>query len=99
MTKKKNLPPSPPKVILELISYNREVYHKFDDLPVEVLCQKLQSDCVNWINVDGLNNLEIIEKLQSHFSLHALLIDDVLNDQRPKSEEYDDYLFFTMKML
>ena len=99
MTKKKHLAASPPKVILELISYNREVYHKFDNLPPEALCQKLQPDCVNWINIDGLHNLEIIEKIQDHFSLHALLIDDVLNDQRPKSEEYDDYLFFTMKML
>lgn len=99
MTKKKHLAASPPKVILELISYNREVYNKFDNLPPEVLCQKLQPDCVNWINIDGLHNLEIIEKIQDHFSLHALLIDDVLNDQRPKSEEYDDYLFFTMKML
>ena len=99
MTKKKHLAASLPKVILELISYNREVYHKFDNLPPEALCQKLQPDCVNWINIDGLHNLEIIEKIQDHFSLHALLIDDVLNDQRPKSEEYDDYLFFTMKML
>jgi magnesium transporter len=99
VTKKKHLAASPPKVILELISYNREVYNKFDNLPPEVLCQKLQPDCVNWINIDGLHNLEIIEKIQDHFSLHALLIDDVLNDQRPKSEEYDDYLFFTMKML
>jgi magnesium transporter len=99
VTKKKHLAESIPNVILELISYNREVYHKFDDLPPEALLQKLQPGCVNWINVDGLNSLEIIEKLQAHFSLHILLIDDVLNDQRPKSEEYDDYLFFTMKML
>jgi magnesium transporter len=31
--------------------------------------------------------------------LHSLLIDDVLSDQRPKAEEFDEYLFFTMKML
>jgi magnesium transporter len=28
-----------------------------------------------------------------------LLIDDVLSDQRPKVEEFDDYLFLTLKML
>ena len=54
---------------------------------------------MNWINLDGLGNLETIEKLQAHFSLHSLLIEDVLNDQRPKAEEYDDYFFFTLKML
>jgi magnesium transporter len=98
---KKKPSPYPPtsKVILELISYNRETYRKFDDLTTEELCQKLLPGHANWVNVDGLANLEIIEKLQSHFGLHALLIDDVLNDQRPKAEEYEDYLFFTLKML
>lgn len=101
MSKKKSpaIPPTQPNVILELISYNREIYNRFDNMTPENLCQKLDPRCVNWVNLDGLSNLEIIEKLQSHFSLHALLIDDVLNDQRPKSEEYEDYLFFTLKML
>lgn len=100
MSKKKTVVPVPPaKVILELITYNRDKYSKFDDLTSDELCKKLEPDRVNWINVDGLSNLEILEKLQSHFGIHALLIEDVLNDQRPKSEEYDDYLFFTLKML
>lgn len=54
---------------------------------------------MNWINVDGLTDMAIMETLQSHFSLHALLVEDILNDQRPKAEEYDDYLFVTLKML
>jgi magnesium transporter len=91
--------PSPSNVILELISYNRDSHVRIDDLSPEALLQKMQPDCVNWINVDGLSNLEILEKLQAHFSLHSLLIEDVLNDQRPKSEEFDHYLFFTLKML
>ncbi len=100
MSKKKPVPiHHTAKVILELISYNRETYSKFDNLTTEELCKKLQPSQVNWVNVDGLGNLEIIEKLQAHFGLHVLLIDDVLNDQRPKSEEYEDYLFFTLKML
>lgn len=98
---KKKTPPHPPasKVILELISYNREVHEKYDELTPEALCKKLSSDRVNWVNLDGLSDLDVIEQLQSHFDIHTLLIEDVLNDQRPKSEEYDDYLFFTMKML
>lgn len=91
--------PSVQKVILELITYNKEKHDKFDCHESEDLLSKLQSDRVNWINVDGLNNQDIIEKLQSHFNLHSLLIDDLLSDQRPKAEEYEGYLFFTMKML
>ncbi|MFD1000962.1 magnesium/cobalt transporter CorA [Ohtaekwangia kribbensis] len=85
--------------ILELISYNRELYDKYTATSVDTVFTHIKKDRVNWINVDGLNNQDIIEKIQSHFCLHSLLIDDVLSDQRPKAEEFDDYLFFTLKML
>jgi magnesium transporter len=54
---------------------------------------------VNWINIDGLNDQDVIDKVQSHFCLHPLLIEDVVADQRPKSEDFEGNLFFTMKML
>src|SRR5690606_40124138 len=63
------------------------------------LLKKINPERINWINIDGLFDTTITEKLQAHFNLHALLIDDVLNDQRPKTEEYDDCLYFTLKML
>jgi magnesium transporter len=85
-------------LILELISYDQESSVRYTNIPVEEILQKLNPAMVNWINLDG-PNLEIIEKLQEYFRLHSLLVEDVLNDQRPKSEEYDDYLFFSLKML
>jgi len=101
---KRKMPSSPvkptvPKVILELITYNREKHDKYEALDPETLLSKLEPDRTNWVNLDGLNNQDIIEKLQAHFSLHSLLIDDLLSDQRPKAEEYERYLFFTLKML
>jgi magnesium transporter len=91
---------SPPdQVILELINYNREKYQKFTGKQVDQLLQNLKDDQVNWINVDGLNVSPIIEKLQAHFCLNSLIIDDIINDQRPKAEEFEDYLFVTLKML
>ncbi|HEU5290961.1 MAG TPA: magnesium/cobalt transporter CorA [Cyclobacteriaceae bacterium] len=87
------------QVILELISYNEDHHDKFDETSVDDLLPKFKKDRVNWINLDGLSNTSIIEKLQAHFSLHSLVIEDILNDQRPKSEEYEDYLYFTLKML
>jgi len=85
--------------ILELISYNREKFDKHAGVSVDDILKQIHSDRVNWVNLDGLNNQDIIEKIQAHFSLHTLLIEDVLSDQRPKAEEFDDYLFFTLKML
>jgi magnesium transporter len=93
--------PSKPReqVILELITYNKEKYDKYASNDVDDLLKKLESDRVNWVNVDGLNVSPIIERIQQHFCLHSLIVDDILNDQRPKTEEFEDYLFVTLKML
>jgi magnesium transporter len=96
--------PTPPignaqPILLELISYNKEKFSKHTNIPVDELLKHCGTNQVNWVNLDGLWNQDIIEKLQTHFSLHPLLIDDVLSDQRPKVEEFDDYLFLTLKML
>lgn len=87
------------KVILELIAYNREQHERIDNIAVDDLLKKIDPNKVNWINMDGMGDLTIVEKLQAHFCFDTLTLDDVINDQRPKSEEYDDYLFFTLKML
>ena len=87
------------QVILELISYNREKHDRNPYTNVDELLKNLQPNRVNWINLDGLNVSPIIEKLQAHFCFHSLVVDDILNDQRPKVEEFDDYLFVTLKML
>lgn len=89
----------PKAPIIELISYNREHHDRYLNVPLEEVFVNLRDDRVNWINVDGLSYQDHIEKIQQQFNLHTLLIDDVLSDQRPKAEEFDDYLFFTLKML
>jgi magnesium transporter len=85
--------------ILELISYNREDYEKVEKVSVSTLCSRLREDRISWVNLDGLYDQGIIDEISSHFKLNALLIDDVVSDQRPKAEEFDEHFFFTMKML
>ena len=92
-------PPPPENVILEIITYDKENYHRFVAKEVDDLLHLIKPDQVNWVNLDGLTNTTIIEKLQARFKLHTLLVDDILTDQRPKAEEYEDYLFVTLKML
>ena len=87
------------KVILELITYDRETYDKYVADSADELLPHLVDKRVNWINLDGLSNRQLVEKLQDHFCLNSLVVDDILNDQRPKAEEFEDYLFVTLKML
>lgn len=49
---------------------------------------------VVWLNVYGLQDAEIMSEIGSRFSLHPLVIEDILNtSQRPKVDDYGDYLY------
>jgi len=85
--------------ILELITYDRQHYDRHGARNAEDLLPFLHKGRVNWVNLDGLSNRSVIEQLQQRFSLHTLLVDDILTDQRPKAEGYDEHLFVTLKML
>ena len=55
---------------------------------------------VMWINIDGLHQVEILEQLGECFGLHPLVLEDILNTgQRPKIEDFGDYIFVVLKML
>ncbi len=47
-----------------------------------------------WLNVHGVHDVDLIQKLGNAFKLHPLVLEDILNtDQRPKVDSYNDYLF------
>jgi magnesium transporter len=95
-----NTGPSGEKVILELISYDDKSLTVRENLPIDDLLQECNLNLINWINVDGLSDGELIKKIAKKFDLHYLLVEDILNtDHRPKADEYDQHLFFTLKML
>ena len=53
-----------------------------------------------WINIDGIHQVDLIEKLGDCFRFHPLMLEDILNsDQRPKVEDFGDYLYIVLKML
>jgi len=55
---------------------------------------------VTWINIEGLQDVDLIEKLGRHFGFHPLALEDVLNcGQRPKLEDYGSHHFLVMKSL
>jgi magnesium transporter len=52
-----------------------------------------------WINVDCPRQVYSLEKLGACYGLHPLVLEDILTDQRPKVEDYEDYIFIVLKML
>ena len=55
---------------------------------------------VTWINVSGIHDLKMIESLGTHFALHPLLLEDIVNSgQRSKLDNYKDNLFIVLRLL
>ncbi|MFC1764671.1 magnesium/cobalt transporter CorA [Planctomycetota bacterium] len=55
---------------------------------------------VSWINIDGLHNESVIEKIGKHYDLHPLIQEDIVSTaQRPKLEDFDTYLYVVLRML
>jgi magnesium transporter len=53
-----------------------------------------------WVDVEGLHDIDMIKALAERFTIHPLTIEDILNiEQRPKVEEFEGYLFLTLKIL
>lgn len=99
MKKALQKPAAEPSIILELLQYNEKDFAGYVNLGIDELLAKQKPDLVNWVNLDGLSDTSIINKIGEHYSLHSLLLEDISLDQQPKVEEYDDYLFFSLKML
>jgi magnesium transporter len=55
---------------------------------------------VTWIDVDLVNQVDIIEKIGECYGFHPLVLEDILNtDQRPKFEDFGDYIYVVLRIL
>ncbi len=82
-----------------LFKYNEsEVYEKEAK---KILKLDLEDgEWVYWVNICGIHDKEKIEKVGEEFGLHPLVVEDILTtNQRPKIEEFDDYLLIVLKRI
>lgn len=57
-------------------------------------------DYVHWINITGIHDVELVKKVGSLVGLHPLTLEDITNTrQRPKKEEFENYIITIMDML
>lgn len=51
-----------------------------------------------WLNVHGLHEPKVMEEIGARFKLHPLVLEDIANThQRPKVEDYGDYLYVVLR--
>jgi magnesium transporter len=83
---------------LSIIGYDPAgAWKKEADTLEELLAHKNPAG-ITWINVECLDRPEYIQSLAEAYRIHSLTVEDILDAaQRPKVEEFDDYLFITLK--
>jgi magnesium transporter len=55
---------------------------------------------VTWINVIGISQVKDLEQVGECFKIHPLVLEDILEvGQRPKVEDYDDYLYIVLNSI
>jgi magnesium transporter len=85
---------------ITILNYDSDSFNEKTNTNLDIDFLNQHKSGVTWVNVEGLQNVKLIKELAEYYQLHLLTIEDILNnEQRSKVEEFDNYIFITMKML
>lgn len=88
------------EVRITVLDYNESEFQEKHIESVEECFPFKEKPTVTWINVDGVHEVGIIENLGKQYGIHPLVLEDIVDtEQRPKLEDFDNYLFVVLKML
>jgi len=86
--------------VVYITEYNAADFSRTELTDVPTIVKRKQSEMTSWINVIGINDAPYIEELGKAFGLNPLVLEDAINtEQRPKIDEYEDYIFAVFRML
>ena len=87
-------------VRISLIDYNEQGFEEKELASIDECLPYIEKHGVTWVNIDGLHDIEIMNKIGNLFDLHPLVLEDILNtEQRPKLDDMDDSIFIVAKMI
>src|SRR3989338_4243058 len=88
------------KIILHILDYNEKNFTEKDIKTIKECVPFKNGPTVTWLNISGVYDTNLIEEVGEIFGIHPLTLEDITNTtQRPKMEEYDDYIFIILKMV
>ena len=88
------------KVKITIIDYDEAQFQEKEVETIEECFPFKDKPSVTWINIDDIHQVEIMKKIGAHFGIHSLILEDIMNTgQRPKMEDFEDYIFVVVKMI
>src|SRR5659263_273275 len=87
-------------VRISILDYDENQFQEKETKTIEECFPFKDKPTTTWINIDGLHQVDIIEKIGKKFDFHPLLLEDILNtEQRPKIEDFETHIYIVLKML
>ncbi len=87
---------SPARCVYQTL-YDIESITQTEETPEQAQTQSSHRQ-IQWLHIVGVDDAAILQRLLAPFAIHPLVIEDILNShQRPKMDDYEDYLFFAGK--
>lgn len=91
--------PDAAQPVVRVIAYGPHEITEFTADHLQQVCEMRGKWPVLWVNVDGLGDVDTVQRLGEMFGLHRLALEDVLHvHQRAKVEAYPDNLFIVARM-
>ncbi len=85
---------------MQLFVYDNLNLTEYEDFTVSQLEKSIDNKKINWLNIHGLNDLDLLKSISDHFKIDNFMLSDILNTtRRTKIEEQSDVLFFNIKSL
>lgn len=82
----------------QIFNYNSEFVTHDENITLDKLNVVHDGTAVRWINFHGFENKALIHESFEHHGVHKLTREDILQlTERPKIEEYDSYIYVTLK--
>ncbi|HSJ68009.1 MAG TPA: magnesium/cobalt transporter CorA [Anditalea sp.] len=89
-----------PLPIMELYLFGENILEKHHITSPSQITPYLSQPHKFWLNIAGLHNPALLHEISKIFGIHQLTLEDIQNTyQRPKLEEFDEFIFITAKMI
>lgn len=86
--------------VIDIFNYSEKSYLEKKIGSIQECTKFISPDTVTWINIEGLNQVNIIEQLGEEFGIDDLVLEDTLHtNQRAKLEERKKFKYIVLKML
>lgn len=85
---------------MQLFVYDENALTEYKNITLPELKQQIDFTKYNWLNLHGLNDIDLVKGIGDFFQIDSFLLSDILNTtRRTKLEETSFSLFFNIKSI